>query len=64
MGGMKVERGEGVVNNVLIGGDGEGNLSNLFLKILKESAVTTEARSLSQYFMSLNEKADPLLRRR
>ncbi len=43
MGDMKVKRGEGLVNNVLIGGDGGGNLSNLFLKMLTEGALTTAA---------------------
>ncbi len=31
-------------------------LSNLFLKILPEEAVTTEAGGLFQYLMTLNEK--------
>ncbi len=38
--------------------------SNLFLKTLTEGAVTTEAGSLFQYFTTLTENADPLLRRR
>ncbi len=37
--------------------------SNLFLKILTEGAVTTEAGSLFQYFTTLTEKADPIPRR-
>ncbi len=37
-------------------------LSNLFKKILTEEAGTTEAGSLFQYFTTLAEKADPLLR--
>ncbi len=36
--------------------------SNLFLNILTAGAVTTEAGSLFQYFTTLTEKADPLLR--
>ncbi len=36
--------------------------SNLFLKTLTEGAVTTEAGSLFQYFTTLTENADPLLR--
>ncbi len=34
----------------------------LFLKILKEESVTTEAGSLSHYLTNLTEKADPLSR--
>ncbi len=34
-----------------------------FLQILTKGAVTTEARSLFQYFTILTENADPLLRR-
>ncbi len=37
--------------------------SNRFLKTLTEGTVTTEAGSLFQYFTTLTEKADPLLRR-
>ncbi len=37
--------------------------SNRFLKTLKEGAVTTEAGSLYQYFSTLTENTDPLLRR-
>ncbi len=37
--------------------------SNIFLKTLPEGAVTTEAGSLLQYFTTLTENADPLLRR-
>ncbi len=37
--------------------------SNRFLKTLTEGAVTTEAGSLLQYFTTLTENADPLLRR-
>ncbi len=37
--------------------------SNIFLKILTERAVTTETESLFQYLMTLDEKADPFLRR-
>ncbi len=37
--------------------------SKLFLKALTEAAVTTEADSLFQYFTTLTENADPLLRR-
>ncbi len=36
--------------------------SNLFLKILTKGAVTTVAGSLFQYFTTLTEKADLLLR--
>ncbi len=43
------------------GEDGVRLLSNLFLKILSEGAVTTEVGSLFQYFKTLTEKADPLL---
>ncbi len=35
---------------------------NLYLKILTNGSVTTEASSLFQYFTTLPEKADPLLR--
>ncbi len=38
--------------------------SNRFLKTFTEGAVTTEAGSLFQYFTTLTENADPLLRRR
>ncbi len=38
--------------------------SNRFLKTLTEGAVTTEAGSLFQYFTTLTENTDPLLRRR
>ncbi len=34
-----------------------------FLKTLTEGAVTTEAGNLFQYFTTLTENADPLLRR-
>ncbi len=44
------------------GEDGETS-SNLFLKMLMNRAVTTEAGSLFQYFTTLTEMADPLLRR-
>ncbi len=37
--------------------------SNIFFKTSTEGAVTTEAGSLFQYFTTLTEKADPLLRR-
>ncbi len=37
--------------------------SNRFLKTLTEGAVTTEAGSLFQYFTTLTENVDPLLRR-
>ncbi len=37
--------------------------SNLFLKTLTEGAVTTEAGSLFQHFITLTENAGPLLRR-
>ncbi len=37
--------------------------SNLFLKILTEGTVSTEAGSLFQYFTILTENADHLLRR-
>ncbi len=43
--------------------DGERLLPNLFLKILTEGAVTAEAGNLCQYFTTLTEKAEPLLRR-
>ncbi len=39
------------------------NLLNLCLKTLAEGFVTTEARSLVQYFTTLTEKADPPFRR-
>ncbi len=35
-------------------------MPNLFLKILKEEAVTPEAGALFQYFTTLTEKANPL----
>ncbi len=37
--------------------------SNVFLKALTEEEVTAEAGSLFQYFTTLTENADPLLRR-
>ncbi len=37
--------------------------SNRFLKTLTEGAVTTKAGSLFQYFTTLTENANPLLRR-
>ncbi len=37
--------------------------SNRFLKTVTEGAVATEAGSLFQYFTTLTENADPLLRR-
>ncbi len=37
------------------------NFCNLFLKLLTEGAVTTEAVILFQYFTTLTEKADPLV---
>ncbi len=37
--------------------------SNRFLKTLTEGAVTTEAGSLFQYFTTLTENGDPILRR-
>ncbi len=37
--------------------------SNRFLKTLTEGTVTSEAGSLFQYFTTLTENADPLLRR-
>ncbi len=37
--------------------------SNLFLEALTKGAVTTEAGSLFQYFATLTEMDDPLLRR-
>ncbi len=43
------------------GADGEKLLSNLFLKMLTEGAITTEAGNVFQYFTTLTEKADPLL---
>ncbi len=49
------------------GGDGEKAsvqaFSNLFLKTLTEVAITAEAGSLFQYFTTLIENADRLLRR-
>ncbi len=45
------------------GGDGEILLSSVFLKPLTEGAVTTEAGSLFQFFTTIIENADPLLRR-
>ncbi len=44
-------------------GDFSQPFSNLFLKILTEGAVTTEAGSLFQYFTTLTEKAQSLPRR-
>ncbi len=38
--------------------------SYIFLKKLTEGAVMTDTRSLFQYFTTLTENADPLLRRR
>ncbi len=40
------------------------NFLQSFLETLSEGAVTTEAGSLFQYFTTLTENADPLLRRR
>ncbi len=37
-------------------------LSGLFLKTITEGALTTETGSLFQYFTTLIENADPLLR--
>ncbi len=49
-------------------GDGERLLFKhypaVFLKTLTEGSVATEAQNLFQYFTTLIEKADPLLRRR
>ncbi len=42
--------------------NGERFLSNLFLKVFTEGAVT-EVGSLFQYFTTLTKKADPRLRR-
>ncbi len=39
------------------------SFSNLFLKTLTEGSVTTEDGSLFQYFTTLTENANPLLRR-
>ncbi len=39
------------------------NLIQPFLEYLNEGAVTTEGGSLFQYFTTLTEKADSLLRR-
>ncbi len=44
-------------------GDSVQTFSNLFLKTLAEGAATAEAGSLFQYFTTLTENADPLLRR-
>ncbi len=59
MGGIQVEGGGGVFSQW--GRWDETSVhtfSNLFLKILTEGAVTTEAESLFQYFTPLAEKAD------
>ncbi len=64
MGGVEVGRGKG-------GGGvfsqwrktSVQTFSNRFLKTLTKGAVTTEAGSLFQYFTTLTENADPLLRR-
>ncbi len=37
--------------------------SSLYLKALTERVVTTEAGSLFQYFTTLTENAEPILRR-
>ncbi len=55
MSGVQVGRGGGDETSV-------PTFSNLFLKTLTEGAVTTEAGSLFQYFTTLIENADPLLR--
>ncbi len=44
-------------------GGGERLLSNCFLKILTERAVTPEAGSEFQYSSTLTENGEPLLRR-
>ncbi len=70
MGGVQVGLG-GVgkwEDGVSVNWGDEGRfLSNLsptfFLKTLTEGAVTTRAESLFQYFTTLSENADPLLRR-
>ncbi len=54
--------GDGAQICSVTGGDGERPLSKLS-PTLTEGALTTEARSLFQYFTTLTENADPLLRR-
>ncbi len=47
-------------------GDGDTSVqtfSNLFLKILTEGAIITEAGNLFEYFTNLTSNANPLLRR-
>ncbi len=66
MGGVQFGGREGLGNwgdKVSVNGEDVHTFSNLFLKILKKGAVTTEAESLFQYFTTLTERADPLLRR-
>ncbi len=70
MGGEQVgwgegrEMGDGCPFN---GGDFEktsvATFSNLFLKLLTEDFVTTEAGSLFRYFTTLTKNVGPLLRR-
>ncbi len=67
MGGVQVGRGGGEVGVFSQWGRwGKTSVqtsSNRFLKTLTEGVVTTEAGSLFQYFTTLTENADPLLRR-
>ncbi len=72
MGGVQVGRGWGVgESGVWVSVQSMGiwektsvqTFSNRFLKALTEGAVTTEAGTLFQYFTTITENADPLLRR-
>ncbi len=62
-GGVQVGWGRGVGKMGRWGKTPVQTFSNLLLKTLTEGAVTTEAGSLFQYFTTLTENADPLLRR-
>ncbi len=59
--GGKGGRGKGVGECSVNGGDGERLLFNLFLIVLTEGAVTTEAGSLFHYTTTLTENADTIL---
>ncbi len=62
-GGGREKGGMSVQSMGEMGKDFLQTSSNRFLKTLTEGAVTTEAGSLFQYFTTLTENADPLLRR-